>query len=85
MKKIHCGTMQNCDPDAYLLACPTSLRPFCSGHGTRVRQDRLVATVCGIVDRVNKLITVRGLHHRYAAEVGDVVLGRVTEVRGFDI
>lgn len=52
----------------------------CRGHGTRVSQDQLVATVCGIVERVNKLITVRSLHRRYAPEVGDIVLGRVTEV-----
>jgi len=53
---------------------------FCRGHGTQVRGDRLVATVCGVIDRVNKLITVRTLHRRYGAEVGDVVIGRVTEV-----
>lgn len=50
------------------------------GHGTHVVDDRLVATVCGAVDRVNKLVTVRTLHRRYAAEIGDVVVGRVSEV-----
>lgn len=52
----------------------------CRGHGTLVRDDTLVATVCGVVERVNKLITVKTLHRRYGAEVGDVVVGRVTEV-----
>jgi len=42
--------------------------------------ENLVASVCGVVDRVNKLVTVRTLHRRYVAEVGDVVVGRVTEV-----
>lgn len=36
--------------------------------------------MCGVVDRVNKLICVRALHRRYSAEVGDVVVGRVSEV-----
>lgn len=62
------------------LSC--SLRSLnCRGHGTQVVDDRLQATVCGVVDRVNKLVTVRPLHRRYAAEIGDVVVGRVTEVR----
>ncbi len=53
---------------------------LCRGHGTQVIDDRLQATVCGVVNRVNKLVTVRPLHRRYAAEIGDVVVGRVTEV-----
>lgn len=31
---------------------------------------------------MNKLITVRALHRRYGAEVGDVVIGRVTDIGG---
>ena len=41
---------------------------------------RLVATLCGVVERVNKLVYVKPLRARYGAEVGDVVVGRVTEV-----
>jgi len=41
---------------------------------------KLVATVSGFVERVNKLISVRPLNARYHGEVGDVVIGRVTEV-----
>lgn len=41
-----------------------------------------MASLCGRVERVNQLVTVRALRRRYAAEVGDVVLGRVTEVSG---
>lgn len=48
-------------------------------------REQLVATVCGVVDKVNKLITVRTLHRRYAPEVGDIVLGRVTEVSCLDL
>ena len=43
---------------------------------------RLLATVCGTVERVNKLVSVRPLRSRYNPETGDVVLGRVTEIAG---
>ena len=39
-----------------------------------------MATTCGVVERVNKLVSVRPLRSRYGAEVGDVVVGRVLEV-----
>lgn len=38
-----------------------------------------MATVCGAVERINRLVTVRSLHGRYSAEIGDVVVGRVLE------
>jgi exosome complex component RRP4 len=54
---------------------------FLRGHGTLVRHDgALVATVAGIVERVNKLVSVRPLRARYVGEVGDVVVCRVLEV-----
>lgn len=54
---------------------------FLRGHGTKSLPDgRLVATLCGVVQRVNKLVYVRPLKSRYTAEQGDVVIGRVTEV-----
>ncbi|KAL0478245.1 exosome complex protein RPR4 [Acrasis kona] len=53
------------------------------GHGTfRDDQDQLLSSVCGIVERVNKLISVRPLRARYPGEVGDVVVGRITEITG---
>ncbi|MEW5298223.1 MAG: hypothetical protein WDW36_001370 [Sanguina aurantia] len=55
---------------------------FLRGHGTHVVNGQLVATVCGVVQRVNKLITVAALRSRYKAQQGDVVVGRVTEVAG---
>jgi exosome complex component RRP4 len=36
--------------------------------------------VAGLVERVNKLVTVRPLHARYGGDVGDIVVGRVREV-----
>lgn len=32
---------------------------FLRGHGTRIHEGRLVATVSGFVERVNKLVSVR--------------------------
>ena len=60
---------------------------YLRGHGTRVDTTNsskgvLRATVCGTVERVNKLITVRPIRSQYTAEVGDVVVGTVTEISG---
>lgn len=58
---------------------------FLRGHGTYVerveKEDRLVASVCGTVQRVNKLITVVPFCESvYQGHVGDLVVGRVTSV-----
>ena len=53
---------------------------FMRGHGSYVKDDKLVASVAGLVEKVNKLVTVRPLHARYQGEVGDVIVGRVTEL-----
>ena len=41
----------------------------------------LYATVAGVVERVNKLITVTPPKTKYQGEIGDVVVGRITEVQ----
>ena len=41
----------------------------------------LTASVAGVVQRVNKLISVTPLKTKYQCEIGDVVVGRITEVR----
>ncbi|XP_054784608.1 exosome complex component RRP4 homolog [Prosopis cineraria] len=53
---------------------------FLKGHGTTDLKGEVVATVCGVVERVNKLVYVRALRSRYKPEVGDIVVGRVIEV-----
>lgn len=61
----------------------TSDSGFLMGHGTRVPDEKtpkLVATVSGFVERVNKLISVRAVNSRYTPEIGDVVVGRVAEL-----
>ncbi|KAL9435815.1 hypothetical protein AB3S75_021976 [Citrus x aurantiifolia] len=50
------------------------------GHGTSDQKGELAATVCGVVERINKLIYVRALRARYKPETGDIVIGRVIEV-----
>ncbi|XP_056603123.1 exosome complex component RRP4 [Triplophysa dalaica] len=59
----------------------TSDTGFMRGHGTYMDEDRLTASVAGEVERVNKLICVKPLKTRFNGEVGDVIVGRVTEVQ----
>lgn len=68
------------------LVCPgdvvTSEPGTLRGRGVVEREDgKLVATLCGVVEHVNKLLYVRPLKLRYAGSVGDVVVGRVVEVQ----
>eukprot|EP00794_Sanderia_malayensis_P016065 gene16065-17688_t len=53
---------------------------FMRGHGTYLDDNKLCASVAGIVERVNKLVSVKPFKTRYTGEVGDVVVGRITEV-----
>lgn len=63
---------------------------FLRGHGTYqstasafgAHSDEVVlrSSVSGVVERVNKLVTVKPFKARYQPEVGDVVIGRITEV-----
>ncbi|ORY93067.1 hypothetical protein BCR43DRAFT_444922 [Syncephalastrum racemosum] len=59
----------------------TSDQQFMRGHGTYAdAEGEVVSAVAGAVERVNKLLSVRPLKTRYTPEIGDVVVGRVTEV-----
>ena len=40
---------------------------FLRGHGTYVEGEKLIASVAGIVERVNKLICVRPFKTRYSS------------------
>ena len=55
------------------------------GHGTYVESGEVVASVAGTVEQVNRLVTVHAARTRYNAEVGDLVVGRITEVRSYYI
>eukprot|EP00882_Tetradesmus_deserticola_P022584 GHRQ01024510.1.p1 GENE.GHRQ01024510.1~~GHRQ01024510.1.p1 ORF type:complete len:159 (+),score=26.11 GHRQ01024510.1:101-577(+) len=70
-------------PSAYVCVgdtIDTEEPDFLKGHGTALVDGRLIATLCGVVQRVDKLIYVQPVKSRYSPEVGDVVVGRVTEV-----
>ncbi|KAL7980867.1 hypothetical protein Chor_002021 [Crotalus horridus] len=54
---------------------------YMRGHGTYLGDEKLVASVAGVVERVNKLVCVKALKARYNGEVGDIVVGRITEVQ----
>ena len=55
---------------------------FLRGHGTYVDDENtLRASVAGILEKVNKLISVKPLKARYQGEIGDVIVGRITEVQ----
>lgn len=43
--------------------------------------DEIKASVAGVMEKVNKLISIRPLKSRYVGEIGDVVVARVTEVQ----
>ncbi|GJP44299.1 hypothetical protein CLOM_g3671 [Closterium sp. NIES-68] len=54
---------------------------FLRGHGTRDGEEgQVCATVCGVVKRINRLLSVQPLKTWYVAQTGDVVVGRVTEL-----
>ena len=64
---------------------------YLRGHGTYEdtapdsdmdgdRSKNLVAAVAGVVERVNRLVSVKPMRARYAGDVGDVVVGRITGI-----
>lgn len=53
---------------------------FMRGHGTLQRDERLTAVVSGVVARVNKVVSVVPVRARHGGEIGDVVVGRITDV-----
>ncbi|KAH6572250.1 hypothetical protein BASA50_006237 [Batrachochytrium salamandrivorans] len=53
---------------------------FMRGHGTFTEEQTLMASVAGVVERVNKLVSVKPLKSRYNGEIGDVVVGRISEL-----
>jgi len=59
----------------------TSSQAYMRGHGTYVDKEEVIASVAGTIERVNKLVTVRAIRSRYNPEVGDLVVGRITEVQ----
>ncbi|KAH9395878.1 Exosome complex component RRP4 [Tyrophagus putrescentiae] len=44
-------------------------------------EKKLIASLAGVVEPINRLISVRPLRTRYNGAIGDVVVGRITEVQ----
>ncbi|KAI8907259.1 hypothetical protein EDD86DRAFT_209151 [Gorgonomyces haynaldii] len=58
----------------------TEDQQYMRGHGTYLQDTTLISSVVGVVERVNKLISVKPHKQRYEGEIGDVVVGRITEL-----
>lgn len=65
----------------YLIICLCATTNTHSGHGTYVKDGEIKASVAGVMEKVNKLISIRPLKSRYVGEIGDVVVARITEVQ----
>mmetsp|Transcript_7057 Transcript_7057/g.10380 ORF Transcript_7057/g.10380 Transcript_7057/m.10380 type:complete len:289 (+) Transcript_7057:50-916(+) len=51
------------------------------GHGTYLDDDnRVVASKCGIVERISQYISVKPLQSRYMPRDGDVIVGRISKL-----
>ncbi|XP_055849531.1 exosome complex component RRP4 [Episyrphus balteatus] len=59
----------------------TAQQGFMKGHGTYVEGEDIKASVAGVMEQVNKLISIKPLKSRYVGEIGDVVVARITEVQ----
>ena len=77
-------TSQDMDTSEDLIVTPghiiTSDVQFMRGHGTYTQSDSLVSSLAGRINRVNKLISVTPFKSRFNGEIGDVVIGRITEL-----
>ncbi|XP_029662754.1 uncharacterized protein LOC115235242 [Formica exsecta] len=76
-------TNEGVQPRLYTPGEEISSQPdFLRGHGTYVDEEKtLRASVAGILEKVNKLISIRPLKARYNGEIGDLIVGRITEVQ----
>lgn len=68
-------------PEIYTPGQTITEQSVIRGHGTYEEDGILKASVAGIQEKVNNLISVRPLKTRYNGEIGDVVVGRITEVQ----
>lgn len=65
-----------------------SATTFMRGHGAYLSRSTATddaplirSSLCGVVRKTNKLISVTSLKTRYAAEVGDLVIGRISDLQ----
>lgn len=76
-------TNDGIQPQIYTPGEEISSQPdFLRGHGTYVDEEKtLRASVAGLLEKVNKLISIRPLKARYNGDIGDLIVGRITEVQ----
>lgn len=53
------------------------LEGYMTGHGTFPDGEEIIASVGGVVEKVNQLVSVRAMNSRYIGEIGEVVVGRI--------
>ncbi|CAG9804798.1 unnamed protein product [Chironomus riparius] len=58
----------------------TEQKDFMRGHGTYLEDGFIKSSVVGVAKQINKLISVVPLKSKYVGEIGDVIVGRVTEI-----
>ena len=64
------------------ISCLNNLFFYFRGHGTYIdNNETLRSSVAGVLETINKLISIRPYKNRYQGEIGDVVVGRITEVQ----
>ena len=68
---------QNSSTPGQIIDGVRSTDGFLKGHGTQVSDGFLRSTVSGVIERVNKLVSVKALKAKYNPETGDVVIGRI--------
>jgi exosome complex component RRP4 len=85
------GQLVTDDPQ-FMRYLSSHIRTNGRGHGTYVgEEEKVIASVAGTVQRVNKLLSVKPLKSRYLSycafsnlsyepQIGDLVIGRITEV-----
>ncbi|KID98835.1 hypothetical protein MAJ_05216, partial [Metarhizium majus ARSEF 297] len=81
------GTKRKHSIDADEILTPgtiiTSNPQWMRGHGTYLpaSTQSITSSLAGTLTKTNKLLSVRPLRARYTPEIGDLVVGRITEVQ----
>ena len=55
---------------------------FITGHGTYENDNKIYASLAGIVHRIDRVICVKPLKSNFKPDIGDVVVGRIVNVEG---
>jgi len=53
-----------------------------TGHGTYEQDNKIYASLAGVVHYMDKLVCVKPLKTSYKPDIGDVLVGRIVNVEG---